>query len=171
RRDGAWSLVMIHLRRNSGAISSRARACARLSARATVLRVSADASGPSPVSTSATGSNRSATRLAKLLAMSTRLRQAVDPCRLVIGEAVWSRRTPQRPAKQRLSRHDTADHPLRTREASPDMSHSEGRLSLVRSGVHDSSAAISVLASSFRLPSLSVKFFANLSTSDGGGLS
>src|SRR6516162_1121629 len=72
RRDGACSLVMIYLRRNSGAISSRVSACARLSARATVLRVSADASGPSPASTSATGSNRSATRPAKLLAMSTR---------------------------------------------------------------------------------------------------
>src|SRR5262249_4253563 len=45
------------------------------------------------------------------------LRQAVDPCRLVLSEAVWSRRTPQRLAKQRLPAHDTADYPWRTREA------------------------------------------------------
>src|SRR5262249_41238589 len=45
------------------------------------------------------------------------LRQAIDPCRLVIGEAVWSQRTPQPLAEQRLPRHDTADHPWRTREA------------------------------------------------------
>src|SRR5262249_47343641 len=29
------------------------------------------------------------------------LRQAVDPCRLVIGEAVWSRRAPQRLTRER----------------------------------------------------------------------
>src|SRR5262249_27851033 len=45
------------------------------------------------------------------------LRQTIDPCQLVLGEAVWSRRTPQRLAEQRLPRHDTADRPLRTREA------------------------------------------------------
>src|SRR6266481_9711361 len=54
---------------------------------------------------------------------------------------------------------------------SADTIHSDGRLSFVRSGVHDSSAEISVLASSFRLPSLSVKLFASLLTSDGGGAS
>src|SRR6266576_1177056 len=49
---------------------------------------------------------------------------------------------------------------------SAEMIHSDGRLSFVRSSVHDSSAAIRVLPSSFRLPSLSVKLFVNLSTSD-----
>src|SRR2546423_54115 len=63
---------MIYLRRNSGAISSKTSACPRVCARATVLRVSAEASGPSPASTSATGSSRSAARLAKSSAMSTR---------------------------------------------------------------------------------------------------
>src|SRR6516164_9808784 len=45
------------------------------------------------------------------------LRQAVDPCRLVIGEAVRTARTPEPLAKQRLPAHDTADHPWCTREA------------------------------------------------------
>src|SRR5262249_5938283 len=42
------------------------------------------------------------------------LRQAIDPCRLVIGETA---RTPQRLTEQRLPAHDTADRPWRTREA------------------------------------------------------
>src|SRR6185503_16308351 len=61
-----------HLRRNSGAINSIVSACGLLSARSIARRVSAEASGPSAVSMIAGGSNRSPTRCAKLLAMSSR---------------------------------------------------------------------------------------------------
>jgi uncharacterized protein (DUF1501 family) len=49
-----------------------ARACWRLSARATAVRVSVEAIGPRAVSITSFGSIRSATRSAKLLAMSSR---------------------------------------------------------------------------------------------------
>src|SRR5262245_51044783 len=171
RRDGACRSVMIYLRRNSGAISSRASACARLSARATVLRVSADASGPSPVSTSATGSNRSATRPAKLLAMSTLCDRPWIHVDSLSGKPFGAggrhSGSPSNACPD-MTRPTAHCAPVRR---SADIIHSDGRLSFVRSDVHDSSAAISVLANSFRLPSLSVKLFASLSTSDGGGLS
>ncbi len=48
-----------HLRWNSGAISSSVTACCLVSARFTALRVSAEASGPSAISSIALGSSRS----------------------------------------------------------------------------------------------------------------
>ena len=49
--------------------------------------------------------------------------------------------------------------------------HSAGGLSFVRCGVQDSSAVTSVLATSLRLPSVSLNVFASLATSEGGGSS
>ena len=49
--------------------------------------------------------------------------------------------------------------------------HSDGRLSLVRAGVHASSAVTNALATAFKFPSLSMKAFANMATSGSGGSS
>src|SRR5262249_38048420 len=112
-----------------------------------------------------------ATTPAKLLAMSTRCDRpsihADSSSAKPFGASGRHSRSPSNACPD-MTRPTTHGAPVRR---SADMSHSDGRLSFVRSGVHDSSAAISVLANSFRLPSLSVKLFASLSTSDGGGLS
>src|SRR5262249_8619727 len=161
------SLVMVYLRRNSGAISSKVSACARLSARATALRVSADASGPSPASTSATGSNRSATTPAKLLAMSTRCDRPSIHADSSSAKPFGAGGRHRRPRSKRcpdMTRPTTHGAPVRR---SADMIHSDGRLSFVRCGIHASSAVTSAFATSLRSPSLSLKFFFKLG--DQGG--
>ena len=100
-----------HLRKNSGAMTRSASAWLRLSARATVWRVSAEASGPSPLSSSASGS---APRHAagKFVGDIDAVRHAVDPGRFGVGLAVRRRRPPQRLAERGLRIHDAADRDI-----------------------------------------------------------
>src|SRR5262249_24127012 len=167
RRDGACSLVMIYVRRNSGAISRRGSAGARFPARAPAWRFRADAGGRTPASTSATGSNRSATTPAKLLAMSTRCDRpsihADSSSAKPFGASGRHSRSPSNACPD-MTRPTTHGAPVRR---SADMIHSDGRLSFVRCGIHASSAVTSAFATSLRSPSLSLKFFFKLG--DQGG--
>ena len=153
---GAWSCII-----SAGipAPSAAAPAPARGFRRARwSSRVSADASGPSALSSSATGSSRSADAAGECVGDVEPLRQAVDPCRLrsrksrsAPADATAARRATPAPACTRAASR------ARRSGASAEMIHSVGRLSLVRCGVQDSGAATSVLAISFRLPSVSRK--------------
>ena len=138
-------------------------------------RVSVEASGPRPLSSSASGSVSGGKAAGKFIGDVQPMRHAVDPRRFGIGKAVRRRRPPQRLAQRSLRADHAADRDAcRSRAgqaaASP-MIHSDGGLSLARCGVQDSSALTSVLATSLRSPSVSRKVFASLAISAGGGSS
>ena len=83
-----------------GAISTSVSACWRLSARATVCRVSGEASGAERGLEQRLGLGGRRRRARRAVGDVEALRQAVDPGGLLVGIAVRRRRTPQRLAEQ-----------------------------------------------------------------------